>query len=56
MIRGDNRFRAIPVIALTTSEVDKDIMESYCRNANAFITKPIEFEDFVAVMRTIGDF
>ncbi len=32
------------------------MMRSYCHQANAFITKPIEFDDFVAMMRTIGDF
>ncbi|MGZ4847136.1 MAG: response regulator, partial [Halobacteriota archaeon] len=55
-VKADNKLRAIPVIILTTSALDKDIMGSYCHNANAFITKPIEFDDFVTMMRSIGDF
>ncbi len=55
-IKADNSLRAIPVIILTTSALDEDIMGSYCHNANAFITKPIEFDDFVTMMRSIGDF
>ncbi len=55
-IKADNNLRAIPVIILTTSALDKDIMGSYCHNANAFITKPIELDDFVTMMRSIGDF
>ncbi len=55
-IKADDNLRAIPVIILTTSALDKDIMGSYCHNANAFITKPIEFDDFVTMMRSIGDF
>ncbi len=56
VIKADDNLRAIPVIILTTSALDKDIMGSYCHNANAFITKPIEFDDFVTMMRSIGDF
>ncbi len=55
-VKADDKLRAIPIIVLTTSELDKDIMGSYCHNANAFITKPIDFDDFVTMMRTIGDF
>ena len=55
-IKADDRLRGIPVIVLTTSAVDKDIIGAYCHNANAFVTKPIEFDDFVTMMRTIGDF
>ncbi len=55
-VKADPKLRAIPVIILTTSDLDKDIMGSYCHNANAFITKPIEFDDFVAMMKTTGDF
>jgi two-component system, chemotaxis family, response regulator Rcp1 len=55
-IKTDDRLRGIPVIVLTTSAVDKDIVGSYCHNANAFVTKPIELEDFVKMMQTIGDF
>ncbi len=55
-IKADDDLRSIPVVILTTSELDEDMMGAYCHNANAFITKPIEFDDFVTMMRTIGDF
>ncbi len=55
-VKADPKLRAIPIVILTTSELDEDMMGSYCHNANAFITKPIEFDDFVTMMRTVGDF
>ncbi len=55
-VKADPKLRAIPVVVLTTSDLDQDIMGSYCHQANAFITKPIEFDDFVMMMQTIGDF
>ncbi|MGZ4908817.1 MAG: response regulator [Halobacteriota archaeon] len=45
-VKADPKLRSIPVVILTTSDLDEDIMGSYCHNANAFITKPIEFDDF----------
>ncbi|MGZ4862278.1 MAG: response regulator [Halobacteriota archaeon] len=55
-VKADPKLRAIPIVILTTSDLDEDMMGSYCHNANAFITKPIDFDDFVKMMRTIGDF
>jgi len=55
-VKADEKLRAIPIVILTTSSLDEDILASYSKNANAFITKPIEFEDFVSMMKTIGDF
>ena len=55
-VKANPKLRAIPIVVLTTSELDEDMMGSYCRNANAFITKPIDFDDFVTMMRSIGDF
>ncbi len=55
-VKADDNLRSIPIVILTTSELDEDMMGAYCHNANAFITKPIEFDDFVTMMRTIGDF
>ncbi len=55
-IKADPDLRSIPVVIVTTSDLDEDIMGSYCHNANAFITKPIEFDDFVTMMKTIGEF
>jgi len=55
-IKTDDKLRSIPVVVLTTSELDVDVISSYCKNANAFLNKPIEFNDFLTMMRTIGDF
>ena len=55
-VKADDKVRSIPIVVLTTSALDEDMMASYCKNANAFVTKPIEFDDFVTMMKTIGDF
>ncbi len=55
-VKADPDLRSIPVVIVTTSDLDEDVMGAYCHNANAYITKPIEFDDFVTMMRTIGDF
>ncbi len=55
-VKADPKLRAIPIVILTTSDLDEDMMGSYCHNANAFITKPIEFDDFVTMMRSVGEF
>ncbi len=55
-VKADDTLRAIPVIVLTTSELDTDVMGSYCHYANAFVTKPIEADEYIEMMRSIGDF
>ncbi len=55
-IKADPDLRSIPVVIVTTSDLDEDVMGAYCHNANAYITKPIEFDDFFTMMQTIGDF
>jgi CheY-like chemotaxis protein len=52
-IREDERLRHIPVVVLTTSQQDEDILKSYGLGANSFITKPVTFEGLVAVMRAL---
>jgi CheY-like chemotaxis protein len=49
-------LRTIPVVILTTSEAEEDILRSYDLHANAYITKPVDFERFVEVVRQIDDF
>jgi CheY-like chemotaxis protein len=55
-IKQDPRLRSIPVVVLTTSEADEDILRSYDLHANAYVTKPVDFEKFVEVVRKIDDF
>jgi CheY-like chemotaxis protein len=52
----DEDLRAIPVIVLTTSAAEEDIMRSYKLSANAYITKPIDLGEFIAVVRSIEAF
>ncbi|MBP2329857.1 CheY-like chemotaxis protein [Kibdelosporangium banguiense] len=49
-------LRTIPVVVLTTSEAEEDILRSYQLHANAYITKPVDFDRFIEVVRQIDDF
>ncbi len=55
-IKKDESLRSIPVVVLTTSQADEDILRSYQLHANAYVTKPVDFERFVNVVRQIDDF
>lgn len=55
-IKDDDELRRIPVVILTTSEADEDILRSYHLHANAYVTKPVDFDQFISVVRRIDDF
>jgi CheY-like chemotaxis protein len=55
-IKGDADLRRIPVVVLTTSEAEEDVLRSYDLHANAYVTKPVDFDRFVEVVRKIDDF
>lgn len=55
-IKGDPKLRAIPVVVLTTSSAEEDILRSYDLHANAFVTKPVDFDSFIEVIRQIDAF
>ncbi|TWP45600.1 response regulator [Lentzea tibetensis] len=55
-IKEDAELRSIPVVVLTTSEAEEDILRSYSLHANAYVTKPVDFERFIEVVRQIDDF
>jgi CheY-like chemotaxis protein len=55
-IKGDERLRSIPVVVLTTSEAEEDIAKSYSLHANAYVTKPVDFEQFIRVVHQIDEF
>ena len=55
-IKGDEQLRRIPVVVLTTSAADEDIVRSYNLHANAYVTKPVDFDRFIAVVRQIDEF
>ncbi|MBI3979821.1 MAG: response regulator [Chloroflexi bacterium] len=56
LIKADERLRAIPVVILTTSKAEEDILRSYHLHANCYITKPVDFEQFIGVVRSIESF
>jgi CheY-like chemotaxis protein len=55
-IKNDERLCRIPVVVLTTSQADEDILCSYQLHANAYVTKPVDFERFITVVRQIDEF
>jgi len=55
-IKNDPDLRRIPVVVLTTSDSEDDVTHSYSLHANAYVTKPVDFERFVDVVRRIDDF
>lgn len=55
-IRSDPGLRDIPVVVLTTSRADEDVLRSYTLGANSFIVKPVSFEGLVDVMRGIESY
>lgn len=55
-IQDDPELRTIPVVVLTSSEAEEDIVRSYELNANAYLTKPVDFEGFVGIIESIDQF
>ena len=55
-IKEDPVLRRIPVVVLTTSKAEEDILRTYDLHANCYITKPVDLEQFISVVRSIDDF
>lgn len=55
-IRADPRLTRIPVVVLTTSEAEQDILRAYNLHCNCYITKPVDLDRFVSIVRSIEDF
>jgi len=55
-IKADPDLKHIPVVVLTTSSAEQDIFRSYDLHANCYITKPVDLDQFIKVMRSIEDF
>jgi two-component system response regulator len=54
MIKNDPRTRAIPVIILTSSKEDRDLVESYKLGVNSYIQKPVDFDQFRDTVKQLG--
>jgi CheY-like chemotaxis protein len=55
-IKGDPDLSTIPVVVLTTSQSEEDVLRAYKNHANAFITKPVDFDRFGEIVHQIDDF
>ncbi len=55
-IKSDSALKTIPVVVLTSSEAEADILRSYNLHANAYISKPVDFLQFMGVVKTIEEF
>jgi len=55
-IKNDERFRVIPVVVLTSSKDEADVMRAYGLHANCYIVKPVDFEKFADVVKSIENF
>jgi CheY-like chemotaxis protein len=56
IVKQDPDLRRIPIVILTTSSADEDIVRSYDLHANAYVTKPVDFDQFMSVVRQIDEF
>lgn len=56
LIKNDETLRSIPVVILTTSSAEKDIIDSYNGHANCYILKPVKLESFLSVVQSIENF
>lgn len=55
-IKEDQDLKRIPVVVITSSKSEEDVLRSYNLHANCYVTKPVDLEKFVAVVRSIEDF
>ncbi|HVG23776.1 MAG TPA: response regulator [Thermoanaerobaculia bacterium] len=53
-IRANERTRLLPVVVLTSSDEERDVVESYRLNANSYVRKPVDYSDFVTAVRQLG--
>jgi CheY-like chemotaxis protein len=55
-IKAEERFKGIPVVVLTTSDVEQDVVSSYQLGATSYITKPVDMPQFIKAIQQIGDY
>jgi two-component system, chemotaxis family, response regulator Rcp1 len=56
IIKGDDGLKHIPVVVLTTSKAEEDVVKSYALHANCYVTKPVDLEKFIVVVKSIDRF
>jgi CheY-like chemotaxis protein len=55
-VKGDPSLRMIPIVIMTSSREEQDLVKSYGLGANAYVVKPLQFQEFVETVRQIGAF
>jgi chemotaxis family two-component system response regulator Rcp1 len=55
-MKNDDALKAIPVVILTTSQAEEDVIRAYNLNANCYVTKPVDFEQFTRIVQAIEQF
>jgi two-component system, chemotaxis family, response regulator Rcp1 len=55
-VKADPNLRRIPIVVLTTSQAEQDILRAYNLNANCYVTKPVDLDQFLKVIRSIEEF
>lgn len=55
-IKNDEKLKRIPVVVLTTSQNEQDVLKTYDLHANCYVTKPVDLEQFITVVKSIEDF
>lgn len=55
-VKADPALKSIPVVVLTTSQSDEDVLKSYCLGANCFVTKPVGLDQFAKLVAALEDF
>ena len=55
-IKSDSSLKTIPVVIITSSEAEQDVIKSYNLNANCYVTKPVDLDQFIKVVQSINDF
>jgi CheY-like chemotaxis protein len=55
-MKADKNLRRIPVVILTTSEAEQDILRTYDLHANCYLTKPVDLDQFISIVKSVEDF
>ncbi len=55
-MKSDEQLKRIPVVVLTTSEAEQDILRTYDLHANCYLTKPVDLEQFISIVKSVEDF
>lgn len=55
-VKADEALRSLPVVILTSSAAEVDVVQSYMNQASAFLTKPVDFDEFLEMIRQLGEF